>query len=120
MGFLEGKNALIDGVASNRSIAWGISQAMKREGANLAFTYQTEKMKSRVEKFAGQCDSDIDIPCDVSSDEQIEDVFSHRDDFWDHIHIIVPAVAFEPGAERAGHSLDCFTPEGLGLAYHIS
>lgn len=52
MGFLAGKRALIVGIASNRSIAWGIAEAMKREGADLAFTYQNEKLKSRVEKFA--------------------------------------------------------------------
>ena len=62
MGFLQGKRALIVGLASNRSIAWGIAQAMKREGADLAFTYQNEKLKSRVEKLAAECDSDIVLP----------------------------------------------------------
>ena len=64
MGFLQGKRVLIFGVASNRSLAWGIAQAMQREGAELAFAYQGERLKERVEKLAGQCDSDIVVPCD--------------------------------------------------------
>ncbi|MCW8932986.1 MAG: SDR family oxidoreductase, partial [Gammaproteobacteria bacterium] len=79
MGFMQGKRALIVGLASNRSIAWGIAQAMKREGAELAFTYQNEKLRSRVEKLATECDSDIVLPCDVGNDEQIEKVFEELD-----------------------------------------
>ena len=76
MGFLNGKRALIVGLASNRSIAWGIAQAMHREGAELAFTFQNEKLGGRVEKFAAECDSGIVLPCDVGSDEEIEAVFT--------------------------------------------
>ena len=83
MGFLQGKKALLVGVASNRSIAWGIAQAMRREGADLAFTYQNDKLQSRVEKLAAELDSDITIPCDVAQDEDIDGVFAHLDDFWD-------------------------------------
>ena len=75
MGFLTGKNALIVGLASTRSIAWGIAQAMHREGAQLAFTYQNEKLQDRVEKMASDCGSEVTIPCDVSSDQEIEAVF---------------------------------------------
>ena len=75
MGFMSGKRALIFGVASNRSIAWGIAKAMHREGADLAFTYMGERLRERVEKLAGECDSDIVLPCDVENDEQIEAVF---------------------------------------------
>lgn len=71
MGFLSGKRALIAGVASNRSIAWGIAQAMHREGAELAFSYPNEKFKPRVEKMVTELGSDIVLPCDVASDEQI-------------------------------------------------
>ena len=67
--FLKGKRALIAGLASNRSIAWGIASAMHREGAELAFTYQNEKLKPRVEKMAAECNSDIALPCDVASDQ---------------------------------------------------
>ena len=73
MSFLKNKKALIIGVASNRSIAWGIAQAMHQQGAQLAFTYQNERLQSRVEKLAGECDSTIVLPCDVSSDDNISD-----------------------------------------------
>ena len=89
MGFLQGKRALIVGLASNRSIAWGIAQAMRQQGAALAFTYQNEKLESRVAKMAAELDSEIVVPCDVSSDEQIEAVFEKLDDFWDGLDIIV-------------------------------
>ena len=120
MGFLQGKQTLIVGLASNRSIAWGIAQAMKREGAELAFTYQNEKLQSRVEKLATECDSDIILPCDVSSDEQIEKVFEDLDNFWDHLDIIVHSVAFAPRAELSGEYLDSVTREGFLMAHDIS
>jgi enoyl-[acyl-carrier protein] reductase I len=63
MGFLSGKRALIVGLASNRSIAWGIAKAMQREGAELAFTYQNEKLRDRVGKMAGECGTEITVPC---------------------------------------------------------
>ena len=72
MGFMNGKRVLIVGVASKRSIAWGIAQAMHREGAELAFSYPNEKMGVRVTRLAAELGSDIILPCDVSSDEQIE------------------------------------------------
>ncbi len=120
MAFLKGKRALIVGVASSRSIAWGISQAMHREGAELAFTYQNEKLQSRVEKLAAACDSDIAIPCDVSKDEDIDGVFERLDDYWDHLDIIVHSVAFAPREELEGPYLDCLTREGFRIAHEIS
>jgi len=120
MGFLTGKKALIVGVASTRSIAWGIAQAMHREGAELAFTYQNEKLQGRVEKFAAQCDSDIAIPCDVASDEEIETVFERLDDFWDHLDIIIHSVAFAPREELEGRYLDSVTRKGFLSAHDIS
>ena len=120
MGFLEGKKALIVGCASNRSIAWGIAKAMHREGAELAFTYQNEKLRDRVEKFAAELDSDIALPCDVSSDEEIENVFTHLDDFWDHLDIIIHSVAYAPGGELEGDYLDAVTRDGFRTAHEIS
>ena len=76
MGFLAGKRALIVGIASNRSIAWGIAEAMKREGAELAFTYQNEKLKGRVEKFAAECGAKITLPCDLGNDADITQLFT--------------------------------------------
>ncbi|MCY3750732.1 MAG: SDR family oxidoreductase, partial [Gammaproteobacteria bacterium] len=94
MGLLTGKRALIVGVASNRSIAWGIAQAMHREGAELAYTYQNEKLQGRVEKFAGETGSDITLPCDVSDDAQISGVFTRLNEHWPHLDILVHSVAF--------------------------
>jgi enoyl-[acyl-carrier protein] reductase I len=96
MGFLSGKRALIVGLASNRSIAWGVARAMHREGAELAFSYPNEKLGARVSKMAAECDSDIVLPCDVSSDEQIDDLFTALGKRWDGLDIIVHSVAFAP------------------------
>ncbi len=120
MGFLTGKRALIVGVASNRSIAYGIAQAMHREGAELAFTYQNERLKDRVEKYAGEFDSDILIPCNVESDEEIEAVFEHLDDYWDHLDILVHSVAFAPKELLEGDFLDNVTRDGFRVAHDIS
>ena len=106
MGFLTGKRALIFGVASNRSIAWGIAKAMHREGADLAFAYMGERLRERVEKLAGECDSDIIVPCDVENDDEIEAVFDHLDDYWDSLDIIVHSVAFAPKEMLEGDYLD--------------
>lgn len=120
MGFLAGKRALIVGVASNRSIAWGIAQAMRREGAELAFTYQNERLKSRVEQMASECGSDIVVPCDVERDEEIERVFEHLDDYWDYLDIIIHSVAFAPREELEGDFLDNVTRKGFSMAHDIS
>ncbi len=120
MGFLSGKKALIVGVASNRSIAWGIAKAMQREGAELAFTYQSDKLQGRVEKFARECGSDIALPCDVGSDQQIQDLFSRLDDYWEKLDIIIHSVAFAPREELEGPYLDCVTRDGFRIAHEIS
>lgn len=120
MGFLKGKRALIVGLASNRSIAWGITQAMHREGAELAFTYQNEKLQGRVEKMAAECGSDLTLPCDVGSDEQIDAVFEQLDNYWDGLDIIVHSVAFAPRAELEGDYLDSVTRDGFRVAHEIS
>jgi enoyl-[acyl-carrier protein] reductase I len=120
MGFMTGKRALIFGVASNRSIAWGIAKAMHREGAELAFTYMGDRLRERVEKLAGECDSDIVIPCDVENDEQIEAVFDHLDDYWENLDIIIHSVAFAPKEMLEGDYLDNLTREGFNLAHEIS
>ena len=120
MGFLQGKRALIVGLASNRSIAWGIAQAMHREGAELAFTYQNEKLEDRVAKMAAELDSEIIVPCDVSSDEEITTVFDKLDNFWDGLDIIVHSVAFAPRNELEGDYLDSVTRDGFRTAHEIS
>ena len=120
MGFMTGKRALIFGVASNRSIAWGIAKAMHREGADLAFTYMGDRLRERVEKLAGECDSDIVIPCNVEDDTQIEAVFEHLDDYWDSVDVIIHSVAFAPKEMLEGDYLDNLTREGFNQAHDIS
>lgn len=120
MGFLADKRALIVGLASNRSIAWGIAQAMHREGAELAFTYQNDKLRERVEKMAAECGSNITLPCDVSTDEQIEAAFEELKKSWDGLDIIIHSVAFAPREELEGTYLENSTREGFRIAHDIS
>ena len=121
MGFLQGKRALITGIASQRSIANGIAEAMHREGAELAFTYQTEKLKSRVEKAASEYGSNIVIPLDVASDEQIEQCFKQLGQHWsDGFDILVHAIAYAPREAIAGQFLDGLTRENFAIAHDIS
>lgn len=120
MAILEGKRALIIGVASNRSIAWGIAQAMHREGAELAFTYQNERLRDRVEKFAVELGSEITLPCDVASDEEIQGVFERLDDYWDNLDILVHSVAYAPREQLEGEYLENVSREGFLMAHEIS
>ncbi|HEC13582.1 MAG TPA: enoyl-ACP reductase [Acidiferrobacteraceae bacterium] len=120
MGFLTGKRALIVGIASERSIAWGVAKAMHREGAELAYTYQNDKLKTRVEKVAAHTQSDVILPCDVSDDNQIDTVFKNLDNYWDGLDIIVHSVAFAPREELDGLYLDAVTREGFRAAHEIS
>lgn len=120
MGFLHGKRALIIGIASTRSIAWGIAHAMHREGARLAFTYQGEKLKSRVEDAAREFGSDIVLPLDVADDAQIEKVFSDLGTHWDGFDILVHSVGFAPRETLQGQFLDHLTRQGFAIAHDIS
>lgn len=120
MGFLQGKRALITGIASERSIASGIAEAMHREGAELAFTYQNDKLKSRVEEAAREYGSDIVLPLDVASDEQIAACFEHLGQRWDGFDILVHAIAFAPREAIQGQFLDGLTREGFAIAHDIS
>lgn len=122
MGFLQGKRVLIVGIASPRSIAAGIALAMAREGADIAFTYQTDKLKSRVEKIAAQCDADpaLLFPCDVASDEQINQVFEDLGQHWDGLDIIIHSVGFAPREQLQGSYVDSVTREGFSIAHDIS
>ncbi|HZX79346.1 MAG TPA: enoyl-ACP reductase [Lysobacter sp.] len=120
MGFLQGKRALITGIASQRSIATGIAEAMRREGAELAFTYQNEKLKSRVEAAAAECGSDIVLPLDVASDDQIAQCFEQLGQRWDGLDIVVHAIAYAPREAIEGEFLDGLTRENFAMAHDIS
>jgi enoyl-[acyl-carrier protein] reductase I len=120
MGFLTGKRALITGVASDRSIAYGIAEAMHREGAELAFTYQNDKLKGRVEKFAAQFGSSIVIPCEVAEDASIAAAFQQLGEHWDGLDIVVHSIAFAPKEQLSGSIVDNTTREGSTIAHDIS
>ena len=120
MGFLKGKCALIVGVANNRSIAWGIAKAMHREGAELAFTYQNDKLKGRVEKIATELGSKITMPCDVGNDEEIDKVYENIGKQWDGLDILVHSAAFAPREQLEGSYMDSVTREGFLMAHDIS
>jgi len=122
MGFLSGKRILIVGVASKLSIASGIAAAMHREGAELAFTYQNDKLKGRVEEFASGwgCPADLCFPCDVASDSDIEQVFKALAQRWDGLDGIVHSVGFAPGDQLDGDFTEVTTREGFRIAHDIS
>lgn len=94
MGFLSGKRILVTGVASKLSIAYGIAQAMHREGAELAFTYQNDKLKGRVEEFAAQLGSDIVLQCDVAEDASIDTMFAELGKVWPKFDGFVHSIGF--------------------------
>ena len=120
MGFLENKRALIVGVASNRSIAYGVAKAMHREGAELAFTYQGDKLRDRVAGFAAEFGSDIVLPLDVSSDDEIDAVFSALGDKWDGLDCLIHSVGFAPRDQLDGTYADSVNREGFRIAHDIS
>ena len=120
MGFLAGKKALVAGIASNRSIAYGIAQAMHREGAELAFSYPNEKLQPRVEKFAEEFGSSIVLPCDVAVDEDITGLFESLGKHWDRLDCLVHSIAFAPREALAGDYLENLDREGFRLAHDIS
>jgi enoyl-[acyl-carrier protein] reductase I len=120
MAFLQGKKILITGLLSNRSIAYGIAQACKREGAELAFTYVGERFKDRISEFAKEFGSDLIFDCDVSSDEQINAVFVDLAKSWDQLDGLVHAIGFAPREAIAGDFLDGFSREAFKVAHDIS
>ena len=120
MGFLTGKKALIVGLASNRSIAYGIAKAFHEQGAELAFTYQNEKLKPRVEKMAAEFDSSLCLPCDVSDDIEIAAVFEQLGTHWQQLDIMVHSVAFAPADQISGDYMENVTREGFRIAQDIS
>jgi len=120
MGFLHGKRALIVGIASQRSIAWGIANAMHREGAQLAFTYQNERLKSRVEEAAASFGSNLVLPCDVAEDAQIDTLFTELGKHWDGLDVLVHSVGFGVREALQGEFLDNLTRESFNIAHDIS
>ena len=120
MGFLANKRMLITGMLSNRSIAYGVARAMRREGAELAFTYQGERIHDRVSELAQEFGSELLFPCDVSSDAEIEQLFADLGKHWDKFDGFVHSIAFAPREALAGEFLDGFSRDAFHVAHDIS
>ncbi|MFA7299286.1 MAG: enoyl-ACP reductase FabI [Sideroxydans sp.] len=120
MGFLANKRILVTGLLSNRSIAYGVAIAMHREGAQLAFTYQGERVKDRISSMAKEFDSDLIFPCDVSSDSEIEQLFAELGKDWDKFDGLVHAIAFAPREALDGDYLEGLSREAFHIAHDIS
>ncbi len=120
MAFLSGKRALLVGLATERSIAYGIAQAMRREGAEFAFTYQNDRLKDRVIAMAGELGSSITMPMDVASDSEISAAFAELQRHWDSLDIIVHSVAFAPREALAGGFVEATSRESFKVAHEIS
>jgi enoyl-[acyl-carrier protein] reductase I len=119
-GLLSGKNILITGVLSNRSIAYGIAKACHLQGANLAFTYQGDRFKDRITEIAADFGSSLVFPCDVTEDSQIEAVFAGIRARWDGLDGLVHAIAFAPREAIAGDFLEGASREAFRIAHDVS
>jgi enoyl-[acyl-carrier protein] reductase I len=119
MGLLEGKRGIIFGVANDMSIAWGIAQQLKAQGATLAFTYLNEALEKRVRPLAESLGADQILSCDVSNDEEIAAVFKTLEKEWGQLDFVVHAVAFA-NREDLKHGFSQTSREGFQLALDIS
>jgi len=120
MAILAGRRILVTGLLSNRSIAYGVAKAARREGAELAFTYQNDRFKDRVEEMARELGSDIALPCDVAEDAQIEALVARLRARWDGLDGLVHAIAFAPREAIAGDFLDGLSREAFRVAHEVS
>lgn len=120
MGFLAGKRLVITGLLSNRSIAYGIARACKREGAELAFSYVGERFKDRITDFAKEFGSDLVFDCDVGDDAQIAAMFDQLGQAWPQFDGFVHSIGFAPREAIAGDFLDGLSREGFRIAHDIS
>jgi enoyl-[acyl-carrier protein] reductase I len=120
MAFLSGKRILITGVLSNRSIAYGIARACRREGAQLAFTYVGDRFRERIIDIAAEFDSKLVFPCDVTDDAQIAAVFRDLAGSWDGLDGLVHAIGFAPREAIAGDFLEGISREAFRIAHDVS
>ena len=120
MGLLSGKKILVTGVISNRSIAYGIAKAARREGAEIALTYQNERFKERVTEMARELGSDLALPCDVANDQEIESLLKALSGRWDSLDGLVHAIAFAPREAIEGDFLEGISRSAFATAHDIS
>jgi enoyl-[acyl-carrier protein] reductase I len=120
MGFLAGKRILVTGLLSNRSIAYGIAKACRREGAELAFTFQSERFRERLVKFAEEFGSTLVFPCDVMEDAQIDALFGELGKAWDGLDGLVHSIAYAPSEAIEGDFLDGLSRQAFRIAHEVS
>jgi enoyl-[acyl-carrier protein] reductase I len=120
MAFLTGRKILVTGVISNRSIAFGIAKAARREGAEVALTYQNERFKERVTDMAKELGSDLALPCEVTSDQEIQTLFEQLGKRWDRLDGLVHAIAFAPREAIEGDFLEGVSRQAFATAHDIS
>ncbi len=120
MAILAGKRILVTGLLSNRSIAYGIAKAARRQGAELAFTYQNERFKERVTELAADFGSKLVFQCDVASDAEIDALFAVLGKAWDGLDGLVHAIAFAPREAIAGDFMDGMSREAFRIAHDVS
>lgn len=120
MPFLAGKRILVTGLLSNRSISFGIAKAMHREGAELAFTYQNERFRERVEKMAEQFGGSVVLACDVQADEDIDALFQRLGETWGGLDGLVHSIAYAPTEALEGDFLDTFSRNAFRISQDIS
>jgi enoyl-[acyl-carrier protein] reductase I len=120
MGFLAGKRFLITGVLSSRSIAYGIARACRREGAELAFSYQGERFRERVAEFAAEFGSELVFDCDVADDAQIAALFAALGDPWPSFDGFVHSIGYAPKEAIAGDFLEGLSREAFRIAHDVS
>jgi enoyl-[acyl-carrier protein] reductase I len=120
MGMLADKKILITGLLSNRSIAYGIASACRREGATLAFTYVSPELKDRVDKLAGEFGSVPVLPCDVTHDDQIAALFDALGREWGGLDGLLHSIAFAPREALSGDFLNALSREAFAVAHDVS
>jgi enoyl-[acyl-carrier protein] reductase I len=120
MGFLDGKRVLITGLLSNRSIAFGIARACRREGASLALTYQNDRFRDRVVEMGKELGTSIVLPCDVANDADIASLFTSLRKEWDGLDGLVHAIAYAPRESIAGDFLEGVSREAFRVAHDVS
>ena len=118
-GLMAGKRGLIMGVANNRSIAWGIAKALHAQGAELAFSYQGEALKRRVEPLAAEVGSDLVVECDVSNEAAMDGTFATLKERWGKLDFLVHAIGFSNKEELEGRYIET-SPENFQLTMNIS
>ncbi|WWO98866.1 MAG: SDR family oxidoreductase [Candidatus Dasytiphilus stammeri] len=120
MGFLTGKYILITGVANTYSIAYGIARAMCHHGAKLAFTYQNKRLKDKVQLLAGKLDSEIVLPCDVSNDQNIQNMFNDLEKIWPKFDGFVHSIGYAPINQLNGDYINNINREEFNISHEIT